>query len=213
MTPVPRRRTGPSPRKAWAQAMPTSSHIQVSIHADNASGAGPCCAPAAWTSVLSYVYRCTCAGVPCIFWEHFFDWGEDMRNTISTLIDVRKRNGIKSDSKLEILCAEGDMYVARINERCVALAVLSVRWLMQEFWDLHMNLGGRLMPCLCSLLMHAGCWSSWALATTWAASCPTRRKAGRRQLRARILPSGRRSKHPRLSTTLLFCMFKQLFSS
>lgn len=82
---------------------------------------------------------CKCAGVPCIFWEHFFDWGEDMRKTISMLIDVRKRNGIKSDSKLEILCAEGDMYVARINERCVVLAGRSVRWLWQTLPTSHLK--------------------------------------------------------------------------
>ena len=28
---------------------------------------------------------------------------------------LRKRAGIRADSKLEILCAEGDMYVARCN--------------------------------------------------------------------------------------------------
>lgn len=55
--------------------------------------------------------------MPCVFWEHFFDWGDTLRKTIINLIDVRKRNGIKAGSKLEILCAEADMYVARINER------------------------------------------------------------------------------------------------
>lgn len=71
-------------------------------------------------SMLTSAPTCCCSlfqGVPCIFWEHFFDWGDSLRKTIATLIEVRKRNGIKAGSKLEILCAEQDMYVARINER------------------------------------------------------------------------------------------------
>ena len=57
------------------------------------------------------------AGIPCVFWEHMFDWGTEMRNSIEVLIDARRRNGISADSKLEILCAEADMYVARIGGR------------------------------------------------------------------------------------------------
>ncbi len=59
------------------------------------------------------------AGVPCIFWEHYFDWGEKVRAAIDTLVTVRKRNGVLADSKLDILCAEADMYVARIDNKCV----------------------------------------------------------------------------------------------
>lgn len=57
------------------------------------------------------------SGIPCVFWEHMFDWGAEMRNSIEALIDARRRNGICADSKLEILCAEADMYVARIGGR------------------------------------------------------------------------------------------------
>lgn len=72
----------------------------------------PCFQPTAYPHIARLP-----AGVPCVFWEHFFDWGDTLRKTIINLIDVRKRNGIKAGSKLEILCAEADMYVARINER------------------------------------------------------------------------------------------------
>lgn len=57
------------------------------------------------------------AGIPCVFWEHFFDWGSDMQASLLNLLAIRKRNGIRSDSKLEILCAEGDMYVATIDNK------------------------------------------------------------------------------------------------
>ena len=55
--------------------------------------------------------------MPCIFWEHYFDWGSKVRKAIDALVAVRKRNGICADSKLEIQCAENDMYVARINNK------------------------------------------------------------------------------------------------
>lgn len=57
------------------------------------------------------------AGMPCLFWDHLFTWGPDVRNTIIKLIELRKRNEINARSNLEILCAESDMYVARIDNR------------------------------------------------------------------------------------------------
>lgn len=62
-----------------------------------------------------YAYILTHPGVPCIFYDHFFEWG--LKDEITALIDVRRRNGIHAASKLEILCAEADMYVARIDDR------------------------------------------------------------------------------------------------
>ncbi len=47
--------------------------------------------------------------------EHYFDWG--LMDGIKQLVDIRKRNGIKADSSLNIWCAEKDMYVAEIGER------------------------------------------------------------------------------------------------
>lgn len=55
--------------------------------------------------------------MPCLFWEHSFQWG--LHEPISELVAIRKRAGIKSDSKLKILCAERDMYVASIDDRLV----------------------------------------------------------------------------------------------
>lgn len=40
-----------------------------------------------------------------------------LRSTINKLIACRQRNGIHSRSKLDILCAEADMYVARIDDK------------------------------------------------------------------------------------------------
>eukprot|EP00193_Tetraselmis_chui_P018848 CAMPEP_0177777322 /NCGR_PEP_ID=MMETSP0491_2-20121128/15281_1 /TAXON_ID=63592 /ORGANISM="Tetraselmis chuii, Strain PLY429" /LENGTH=526 /DNA_ID=CAMNT_0019296365 /DNA_START=129 /DNA_END=1709 /DNA_ORIENTATION=- len=63
---------------------------------------------------LGYAYCFTHPGNPCIFWPHLFD-NKDLKKTILELIAIRKRNGIKADSPIEIKCAEHDMYLATIN--------------------------------------------------------------------------------------------------
>eukprot|EP00878_Enallax_costatus_P012740 GHUV01013304.1.p1 GENE.GHUV01013304.1~~GHUV01013304.1.p1 ORF type:complete len:368 (+),score=80.23 GHUV01013304.1:345-1448(+) len=60
-----------------------------------------------------YAYLLTHPGTPCLFWEHFFDWGKGVESEIKALIKVRQDAGLVAKSKLEILCAEGDMYVSR----------------------------------------------------------------------------------------------------
>ncbi|KAL4457429.1 hypothetical protein ABPG75_012294 [Micractinium tetrahymenae] len=60
---------------------------------------------------LGYAYILTHPGIPCIFLEHLADGG--LRTAITTLVSIRKRAGLRADSKLEILAADRDMYVAR----------------------------------------------------------------------------------------------------
>ncbi|KAF8061950.1 AMY1.2 [Scenedesmus sp. PABB004] len=62
-----------------------------------------------------YAYLLTHPGMPCVFYEHFFDWGSGLRGEIDALIKVRRDAGIVARSKLEILAAKGDMYVARVT--------------------------------------------------------------------------------------------------
>jgi Alpha-amylase C-terminal beta-sheet domain len=53
--------------------------------------------------------------MPCILWEHYFDYG--LAGKIDTLLDVRRRNGINATSAVEIQVAEVDIYVAKIGDR------------------------------------------------------------------------------------------------
>lgn len=64
-----------------------------------------------------YAYILTHPGNPCIFYDHFYDWG--LKEEIKTLIDVRKRNDINAKSKVHICCAEHDLYVAKIDDRVI----------------------------------------------------------------------------------------------
>ncbi|KAG1665826.1 hypothetical protein FOA52_005861, partial [Chlamydomonas sp. UWO 241] len=66
---------------------------------------------------VGYAYILTHPGVPCLFWDHLFDWGDALSSEIKKLLAVRQRNGITAGEALTILCAEDDMYVARIGER------------------------------------------------------------------------------------------------
>ncbi len=55
--------------------------------------------------------------MPCLFWDHITTWGKDVREAIVKLVELRHRHGITSRSKLEILAAEHDIYVARIDDK------------------------------------------------------------------------------------------------
>ncbi|KAL3134045.1 Alpha-amylase A type-1/2 [Trebouxia sp. C0010 RCD-2024] len=66
---------------------------------------------------LGYAYILTHPGVPCIAWEHM--WDTRLTFIIKHLMRLRKRQDIHAGSKLEILCADRTMYVARIDDRVV----------------------------------------------------------------------------------------------
>ncbi|CAL5039760.1 unnamed protein product [Urochloa decumbens] len=64
-----------------------------------------------------YAYILTHPGNPCIFYDHFFDWG--LKDEIAALVAVRKRNGITPSSELTILEYDGDAYVAQIDGKVI----------------------------------------------------------------------------------------------
>ncbi len=68
---------------------------------------------------LGYAYILTHPGLPCVAWEHMWD----PRHTfiITQLMTMRRRQDIHAGSKLEILCADRMMYVARIDNRWVKM--------------------------------------------------------------------------------------------
>jgi hypothetical protein len=66
---------------------------------------------------LAYVYILTHPGLPTVAWEHYFDWGTDMRNHIDYLIDLRQAEGITTTSSVNIIMANYNEYVARIGDK------------------------------------------------------------------------------------------------
>ena len=78
-----------------------------------------------WEVEQGYAYILTHPGIPCVYWKHYFDWGNDLKEKIKALINARKVAGIKSGSQLwvqnnagykgvyaaRIVGAHGDLYV------------------------------------------------------------------------------------------------------
>jgi len=62
-----------------------------------------------------HAYILTHPGIPCVFWEHLYDW--KLKEPIKKLMDIRKTFGITATSKLEILKAEEGLYVAVVAGR------------------------------------------------------------------------------------------------
>lgn len=74
-----------------------------------------------------YAYILTHPGVPMVFWDHMFDYGLPLNNTIKTLIGIRKKNQLKSNSALTIIAAQQNLYAATIDNK-VAVKIGSGSW-------------------------------------------------------------------------------------
>ncbi|KAK9666731.1 hypothetical protein RND81_14G207200 [Saponaria officinalis] len=64
-----------------------------------------------------YAYILTHPGTPSIFYDHFFEWG--LKEEIIRLSSVRTRNGITESSNVNIMAAEGDLYVAMVDGKII----------------------------------------------------------------------------------------------
>ena len=53
-----------------------------------------------WEVEQGYAYILTHPGVPCVYWKHYFDWGDDLRGKIKALVNARKVAGVKSGSPI-----------------------------------------------------------------------------------------------------------------
>lgn len=63
-----------------------------------------------------YAYVLTHPGTPCIFYDDLWSHGDKLRE----LIALRKRADITARSNVEIRCADADMYLACIDNKCAA---------------------------------------------------------------------------------------------
>lgn len=74
-----------------------------------------------------YAYLLTHPGIPCIFWSHYFEWGQHTRQAIHRLICIRKALGIHACSSVNIREAGHGLYAAIIDDR-VAVKLGSRGW-------------------------------------------------------------------------------------
>jgi alpha-amylase len=60
-----------------------------------------------------YAYILTHPGIPCLFWEHIYDW--KLYAKLKKIVSIRKSYKIKSTSKVKIVKAEKGIYAAVID--------------------------------------------------------------------------------------------------
>jgi alpha-amylase len=84
---------------------------------------------------MGYAYTLTHPGVPCVFWQHYFDWGGQTRQRIDRLIRVRKVTGIHARSWVDIKEARKGLYAAVIDGRA-AVKLGSQHWSPGWGWQL-----------------------------------------------------------------------------
>jgi alpha-amylase len=65
--------------------------------------------------LMGYAYILTHPGIPCVFWPHFFDWGQDYQARVQALINIRKAAGVTSTSRMAIMSATNQLYAAVID--------------------------------------------------------------------------------------------------
>jgi alpha-amylase len=53
-----------------------------------------------WEVEQAYAYILTHPGIPSVYWKHFFDWGAELRNKITAVINARRVAGVHAGSAL-----------------------------------------------------------------------------------------------------------------
>lgn len=72
-----------------------------------------------WQVEQAYAYILTHPGLPTVYWKHYFDWGNDLRQRIKALINARKVADVHGGSQIHTqnnARAKG-VYAARIKGR------------------------------------------------------------------------------------------------
>jgi alpha-amylase len=82
----------------------------------------------------AYAYILTHPGIPCVFWTHFFDWGQAIQDKIKALIALRKSSGLNSASVVNIVAADDGKYAAIIDGK-IAIKLGPAPWDPGPGWN------------------------------------------------------------------------------
>jgi alpha-amylase len=88
-----------------------------------------------WMVPLAYTYLLTHPGIPCVFWSHFFEWGDSLRGRITQLMKVRRTMGLHAGSAVDIKAAGKGLYAAICDGR-VAVKLGPREWWPGGGWNL-----------------------------------------------------------------------------
>lgn len=78
--------------------------------------------------IQGYVFLLTSPGTPCIFWNHYFERGTEVHDTIKTLCQFRNSRGIASTSTVGVLRSAPACYAARVDGKVIVK-------IGDEFWS------------------------------------------------------------------------------
>ncbi len=72
-----------------------------------------------WQVEQAYAQILTHPGIPCVYWKHYFEWGQDLQNKIRALINARKVAGVHAGSALFLQdnARAAGVYAARVDGR------------------------------------------------------------------------------------------------
>jgi alpha-amylase len=72
-----------------------------------------------WEVEQGYAFILTHPGVPTVYWKHYFDWGDDLRDKIRAMINARKVAGVHAGSTVQAQdnARNAGVYAARIVGR------------------------------------------------------------------------------------------------
>ncbi|XP_021753561.1 alpha-amylase-like [Chenopodium quinoa] len=93
-----------------------------------------------------YAYILTHPGIPCIFYDHFFDWG--LKEEIIALTSIRTRNAISETSNVNILASDPDLYMAMVGDRIIVKIGSSMAT-------------GNFVPPNYKIVTHGNCYCVW----------------------------------------------------
>jgi alpha-amylase len=88
-----------------------------------------------WMVHMGYTYLLTHPGIPCVFWSHFFEWGDALRWRISQLMMLRRTMGLHAGSTVDIRAAGKGLYAAFIDGR-VAVKLGQREWHPGGGWQI-----------------------------------------------------------------------------
>lgn len=87
---------------------------------------------------MAYAYILTHPGQPCVFWQHYFDWGPGLRKKIDQLLQARKRAGLFAWCPMHLRVAERGLYAAEVEgtRGRIAMKLGTRDWTPGHGWSL-----------------------------------------------------------------------------
>ncbi|KAJ3680459.1 hypothetical protein LUZ60_016737 [Juncus effusus] len=64
-----------------------------------------------------YAYILTHPGIPSVFYDHFYNWGDSIHDQIAKLMEIRINQDMHSRSEIKILEAKFNLYAAKIGDK------------------------------------------------------------------------------------------------